>query len=312
MSGSSKGRPILRLAVSAADSADDKRLENALAEIAIQSANISISTQPQGRLYGLDGRTESELDSICDRLRDQYHLTINVGSPEAVLIETIRKRAEGEGKYIRQTGGSGNYGHCKLRIEPNEPGKGYEFINKIRAEAVPIQYIDPIDQGIQAAMESGILAGFPMVDVKVALFDGSYHELDSNEVAFKFAGSIAFKEAAKQASPVLLEPMMALEIDVPEDLIAEVQSEIRTHRGRVECIQTTNGFSKIEAIVPLSELLTSASTGFAECPTKFVGYEAVRGGGPSDENTSGVTANKPNRPRPGSRSTTARFNPEEE
>jgi elongation factor G len=124
MSGSSKGRPILRLAVGAADSADDKRLENALAEIAIQSVNISISTQPQGRLYGLEGKTESELDSICGRLRDQYHLAINVGPPEAVLIETIRKQAEGEGKYIHQTGGSGNYGHCRLRIEPNEPGEG--------------------------------------------------------------------------------------------------------------------------------------------------------------------------------------------
>jgi elongation factor G len=190
--------------------------------------------------------------------------------------------------------------------------KANEFINEIRAEAVPTQYIKPIDQGIQAAMESGILTGFPMVDVKVTLFDGSYHELHSNEVAFRFAGSIAFKEAAKQASPVLLEPMMTLEIDVPEGHIAGVRSEIHTHRGRVECVKTTDGISQIEAIVPLSELLTSTFTGLAECPMKFVGYEAVRSSGPSDENASGVTANKPNRPRPGSRSMMARFNPEEE
>ena len=134
------------------------------------------------------------MNRFCDRLRDDYHCAINVSPIKAVLLETIRKQTEAEGKYIRQTGGSGNYGHCRLRIEPNQPGKGYEFINDIKSGVVPKEYIKPIDQGIQGAMEVGILSGFPVADVKVTLFDGSYHDVDSNEMAFKFAGSMAFKE----------------------------------------------------------------------------------------------------------------------
>jgi elongation factor G len=161
-------------------------------------------------------------------------------------------------------------------------------------------------------MELGILEGFPVVDVKVTLYDGSYHEADSNEMAFKFAGATAFKEAAKKASPVLLEPMMAVEIEVPEELTAAIRSEIQTHRGRVENKLAANGFSEIKAVVPLSELLASSSIGLTEFPMEFAGYEAVRDNGSSDENGLGVTANKPNDPRPGSRSAMAQRPPEEE
>ena len=311
MGESISGGAILRLVISAVNDADDRRLRTALVQIAGQNTSVTINAQPQEGLYSLDGRTESELDSICDRLRDEYHLAINVGPPTAILLETVRKKAEAEGKYIRQTGGSGNYGHCKLRIEPSEPGKGYEFVNEISDGSVPSKYISSIDQGIQAAMRRGVVAGFPVVDVRVTLYDGSYHETDSNATAFTFAGSIAFKEAAKNATPVLLEPMMAIEIEVPQELSAATRNEIHLHRGRVESSVTGNGFSEIRAVVPLSELLVSDS-GIAVCPMEFVGYEAIQDNGSSDESGPGVTASKPNGPKPSRRSEMARPDPEDD
>lgn len=303
----------MRMAVSAVDVADDQRLQSALAEIAGQRhPSVIINPYPQDRLYDLEGTAESELDLICDRLRDDYRIAINVAPPQAILIETIRKQAEAEGKYIRQIGGSGNYGHCKLRIEPGELGTGYEFINEIRGGSVPRDYIESIDQGIQAAMRQGVLAGFPVVDVRVTLYDGSYHETDSNPLAFTFAGSIAFKEAAKKASPVLLEPMMAIEIEVPEELVDLTRHEVYTHRGRIESNVATNGFSEIKAVVPLSELLASASGVFDEAPMEFAGYEPARDDRSPDENGSGVTANRPSGPRPRRRSEIALPEPEDE
>ena len=310
MSESSKGRAFLRLVISAVDSTNDTYLQAALVRIARQNTSVTFNAQPRGGRYSLEGRTESDLDSVCDRLRDEYHLAINFGPPTAVLLETVRKQAEAEGKYIRQTGGSGNYGHCKLRIEPNEPGEGYKFINAISGGSVPSEYIRSIDQGIQTAMRQGILAGFPVVDVRVTLYDGSYHETDSNAAAFTFAGSIAFKEAAKYANRVLLEPMMAIEIEVPEELSAATRNEIYAHRGRVESNLSENGFSEIRAVVPLSELLVSDS-GIAVYPMEFVGYEAVQDNGLSDENGSDVIANKPNGPKPGGRSELAGPDPED-
>ena len=302
----------MRLLVSPLNGADNTRLQAALVEIAGQNTSVSVNAQPQEGHYSLEAMTESALDSVCDRLRDDFHLSIDVGPPAAILLETVRKQAEAEGKYIRQTGGSGNYGHCKLRIEPAEPGKGYQFINDTRAGSVPSEYIDSIDQGIRAAMKQGVLAGFPVVDVRVTLYDASYHETDSNPYGvLTFAGSIAFKEAAKKASPILLEPMMAIEIEAPEELAAATRHEVYAHRGRIESSVTANGFSEIEAVVPLSELLVSSS-GIAMCPTAFAGYEAVRDSGSSDENGSGVTANKPDRPRPGRRSEMAQPDPEDD
>jgi elongation factor G len=311
MSEPSKGRPILRLVISAVNSADGPELQAALSRIAGQNSSVHINAQPQEGYYSLEGRTEADIDSICDRLRDEFQLPIHVGPPTAILLETVRKRAEAEGKYIRQTGGSGNYGHCKIRIEPDEPGKEYEFINDIKGGSIPNEYIESIDQGIQAAMRQGVLAGFPVVGVRVTLYDGSYHETDSNPMAFAFAGSIAFKEAAKKASPVLLEPVMAIEIEVPEELAAAIRHDINAHRGRIESNVTANGFSEIKAVVPLSELLVSA-TGIAVCRMDFAGYEAVRDSGSEGENGSGVTANKPNGPRPGRRSETTRSDPEDD
>jgi elongation factor G len=305
MSESNRDRPFLRLVVSSLNASDDTHLKAALVQIAGQNTGVHLNAQPQEGYYRLEGMTESELDSICDRLRDEYHLAISVGPPTAILLETVRTQAEAEGKYIRQTGGSGNYGHCKLRIAPDEPGKGYQFINDIRGGSVPSHFIDSIDQGIRAAMKQGVLAGFPVVDVRVTLYDGSHHDTDSNPMAFTFAGSIAFKEAAKKARPVVLEPMMAIDIEVPEELAAAIQREIYTHRGRIESNVVDSGFIEIKAVVPLSELLVSSS-GIAVCPMQFAGYEAVRDNGISDENGSGATSNKPRAPGPNSRSEVAR------
>jgi elongation factor G len=312
MSESSNDRPILRLVVSPLNGADNTCLQAALVEIAGQNTSVSVIARPQEGHYSLEATTESALDTICERLRDEYHLLIDVGPPAAILLETVRKQAEAEGKYIRQTGGSGNYGHCKLRIEPAEPGKGYQFIDDISAGAVPSEYIDPIDQGIRTAMKQGVLAGFPVVDVRVTLYDGSYHETDSNPMAFTFASSIAFKEAAKKASPVILEPMMSLEIEVPQEIVPAIRREISVHRGRIDHELTGSGLNEIRATVPLSELLSVAPGGLAEFPMKFSGYEPVRDSGLPDDGKAGVTANKPNYPRKGSRSEVTPWTPEEE
>jgi elongation factor G len=289
------------LTLSAVDVAHDERLREALAQIAGQGPGVSINAHPEST-YTLSGNSESRLESICDRLRGEYKCAINVSTIKAALLETIRKQAEAEGKYIRQTGASGNYGHCQLRIEPNEAGKGYEFINDIKGGVVPKEYIAAIDHGIQGAMELGILAGFPVVDVKVTLFDGSYHEVDSNEMAFKFAGSMALKEAAKKACPIIMEPVMAVEIEVPERLGATIRHQVHGHRGRIESERIVEGLSEIKAVVPLSELLNLASKGLAQFPMEFAGYEAVPDDGSSTDSGTGVTANKPNSPRPRRRS----------
>jgi hypothetical protein len=171
-----------------------------LSRLADEDPTFKVHTDEESGQTIISGMGELHLEILVDRMKREYKVEANVGEPKVAFRETIRKKAEAEGKYIRQTGGSGNYGHCKLRVEPNEPGKGYEFINEIKGGSVPKEYIKPIDQGVQGALELGILAGYPLVDVKVTLYDGSYHEVDSNEMAFKFAGSIAFKEAARKAS----------------------------------------------------------------------------------------------------------------
>jgi elongation factor G len=222
---------------------------------------------------GLVINGEDELQLIEVRTKILQNHRSEIGALKINFRETIRKTAEAEGKYIRQAGGSGNYGHCKLRIEPNEPGKGYEFINAIKARSVPKEYIEPIDQGVQDAIKLGILAGYPLVDIKVTLFDGSYHEIDSNEMAFKFAGSIAFKEAARKASPVLLEPVMAVDVTVPEEHMGAIIGDIKSRRGRIEGMERVGGSQLIKAIVPLAELLSSSAHGGPRYAMRFVGYE---------------------------------------
>ena len=195
--------PVISVAIEPKTKADQEKMGIALSRLADEDPTFKVRTDEDSGQTIISGMGELHLEILVDRMKREHKVEANVGEPKVAFRETIRKPAEAEGKYIRQTGGSGNYGHCKLRVEPNEPGKGYEFINDIKGGVVPKEYIKPIDQGVQGALELGILAGYPIVDVKVTLYDGSYHEVDSNEMAFKFAGSIAFKEAARKASPVL-------------------------------------------------------------------------------------------------------------
>jgi elongation factor G len=271
--------PVISVAIEPKTKIDQEKMGVALARLAEEDPTFKVHTDEDSGQTIISGMGELHLEILVDRMKREHKVEANVGEPKVAFRETIRKAAEAEGKYIRQTGGSGNYGHCWLRIEPNEPGKGYEFINEIRGGVVPKEYIKPIDMGVRGAMEGGILAGFPMVDVKVALTDGSYHEVDSNENAFKIAGSVAFKEAAHRAKPVLLEPVMAVEVTVPEEFMGVIIGDINSRRGRIEHVEHAAGSQVIKAMVPLKEMfgyvneIRSATQGRASYSMQFSRYE---------------------------------------
>ncbi len=222
---------------------------------------------------------ELHLEIIIDRMMREYKVEANVGKPQVAYRETIRKHSEAEGKYIRQTGGRGQYGHVKLYVDPNEKGKGFEFVNDITGGSVPKEYIRPIEQGIKEAMEGGVLAGYEMVDVKVTLYDGSYHEVDSDEMAFKIAASIGFKEAARKASPVLLEPISSVEVVVPEEFMGVIIGDLNARRGRIEGLEHRAGSQVIKAMVPLAEMfgyatqMRSSTQGRATYSMHFAYYD---------------------------------------
>jgi elongation factor G len=270
---------VISVAIEPKTKADQEKMGIALSRLADEDPTFKVRTDEDSGQTIISGMGELHLEILVDRMKREHKVEANVGEPKVAFRETIRKVAEAEGKYIRQTGGSGNYGHCKLRVEPNEPGAGYEFINGIKGGVVPKEYIKPIDQGVQGALELGILAGFPIVDVKVTLYDGSYHEVDSNEMAFKFAGSIAFKEAARKASPVLLEPVMAVEVTVPEEFMGVIIGDINSRRGRIEGMEHAAGSQVIKAIVPLKEMfgyvneIRSSTQGRASYSMQFARYE---------------------------------------
>jgi elongation factor G len=271
--------PVISVAIEPKTKADQEKMGIALSRLADEDPTFKVRTDEDSGQTIISGMGELHLEILVDRMKREHKVEANVGEPKVAFRETIRKVAEAEGKYIRQTGGSGNYGHCWLRIEPNEPGKGYEFVNEIKGGTVPREYIKPIDQGVQGALELGILAGYPIVDVKVTLFDGSYHDVDSNEMAFKFAGSIAFKEAARKASPVLLEPVMAVEVTVPEEFMGVIIGDINSRRGRIEGMEHAAGSQVIKAIVPLKEMfgyvneIRSSTQGRASYSMQFARYE---------------------------------------
>ena len=250
-------RHIISVAVSPKANADRIGLQHALNEIAQQDSTIRIGTT-NGQTI-VSGMGELHLESVCARIWDEYKIEVEVGDPQITYLETIRKQAEAEGKFIRQTGGSGQYGHVKLRLSPNEPGKGFEFEDATKGGSVPKEYIKPIEMGIKEAMEGGVLAGYPMVDVKASLYDGSYHEVDSNELAFKIAASMAFKEAARKASPVLLEPVMSVEVVVPEEYMGTIIGDLNSRRGRIEGIEHRAGSQVIKSMVPLAEMFGYAT-----------------------------------------------------
>jgi elongation factor G len=273
--------PVISVAVEPKTKADQEKMGMALAKLAQEDPTFKVHTDPDSGQTIISGMGELHLEIIIDRMMREYKVEANVGKPQVAYRETVRKHSEAEGKYIRQTGGRGQYGHVKIQLDPQEPGKGYEFINDIVGGTVPKEYIKPIDQGIQEALEGGVLAGYPVVDVKVTLYDGSYHDVDSNEMAFKIAGSMAFKEAARKASPVLLEPVMAVEVVTPEDYAGAIMGDLSSRRGRIEGMEHRAGSQVIKAIVPLAEMfgyathMRSSTQGRAEYSMHFGRYEEV-------------------------------------
>jgi elongation factor G len=271
--------PVISVAVEPKTKADQEKMGMALGRLAQEDPTFKVHTDPDSGQTIISGMGELHLEIIVDRMMREYKVEANVGKPQVAYRETIRRNAEGEGKYIRQTGGRGQYGHAKVRLEPQPPGTGYEFVNDIVGGSVPKEFIKPIDQGIKEAMEGGVLAGYEMVDVKAILYDGSYHDVDSNEMAFKIAGSMAFKEAARKASPVLLEPVMAVEVVTPEDYAGVIMGDLSSRRGRIEGMEHRAGSQVIKAIVPLAEMfgyathMRSSTQGRAEYSMHFARYE---------------------------------------
>jgi elongation factor G len=271
--------PVISVAVEPKTKADQEKMGMALAKLAQEDPTFKVHTDPDSGQTIISGMGELHLEIIVDRMMREYKVEANVGKPQVAYRETIRKHSEAEGKYIRQTGGRGQYGHAKIYLDPQPAGTGYEFVNDIVGGSVPKEFIKPIDQGIKEALEGGILAGYPMVDVKATLYDGSYHDVDSNEMAFKIAGSMAFKEAARKASPVLLEPVMAVEVVTPEDYAGAIMGDLSSRRGRIEGMEHRAGSQVIKAIVPLAEMfgyathMRSSTQGRAEYSMHFARYE---------------------------------------
>jgi elongation factor G len=271
--------PVISVAVEPKTKGDQEKMGVALARLADEDPTFKVRTDIDSGQTIISGMGELHLEILVDRMKREHKVEANVGEPRVAFRETIRKHTEAEGKYIRQTGGSGNYGHAKIRLEPNEPGKGVEFINEIKGGSVPREYIKPIEQGIREAALGGILAGYELVDFKATLYDGSYHEVDSNEMAFKIAGSMAFKEAARKASPVLLEPVMAVEVTVPEEHMGTIIGDINSRRGRIEGMEHVGGSQVIKAMVPLKEMfgyvndIRSSTQGRASYTMQFARYE---------------------------------------
>src|SRR2546422_364101 len=271
--------PVVDVAIEPKSKADEEKLANALQRLSEEDPTFRVRTEEETGQTVISGMGELHLEILVDRMMREFSVQANVGKPQVSYKETLRKHAEAEGKYIRQTGGRGQYGHVKIRLEPQQPGAGYEFVNDIVGGVVPKEYIKPVDQGIREAMEGGVLAGYEMVDVKAILYDGSYHEVDSNEMAFKIAGSMAFKEAARKASPVLLEPVMAVEVVTPEEFSGVIMGDLSSRRGRIEGMEHRAGSQVITAIVPLAEMfgyatqMRSNTQGRAEYSMHFARYE---------------------------------------
>jgi len=251
--------PVISVAVEPKTKADQEKMGMALQKLAQEDPSFQVRTDEESGQTIISGMGELHLEIIVDRLKREFKVEANVGNPQVAYRETIRKQVEQEGKFIRQTGGRGQYGHVYLRIEPQEPGTGYEFVNSIVGGVVPREYIGSVDKGIKEQMENGVLAGYPVVDVKVTLYDGSYHDVDSSEMAFKIAGSMAFREGALKASPVLLEPLMFVEVVTPEEFMGDVMGDLNRRRGLVKGMEDSPSGKIIRAEVPLSEMFGYAT-----------------------------------------------------
>lgn len=251
--------PVIRVAIEPKTKAGQEKMGIALMKLAEEDPTFKTYTDEETGQTIIAGMGELHLEIIVDRLLREFKVEANVGKPQVAYKETITKTVEQDTKYARQSGGKGQYGHCKIRLEPNESGKGYEFVNGIVGGAIPKEYIPAVDAGIKGAMEAGILAGYPVVDVKVTLYDGSYHEVDSSEMAFKIAGSMAFKEACRKAGAILQEPIMKVSVNVPEDYMGDVIGDLNSRRGQIQGMEARSGAQQIDAFVPLSEMFGYAT-----------------------------------------------------
>ena len=273
--------PVISVAVEPKTKADQEKMGVALQKLAKEDPSFRVHTDEESGQTIISGMGELHLEIIVDRMKREFKVDANVGKPQVAYRETIRKSVEQEGKFVRQTGGRGQYGHVFLRIEPKEPGTGYEFVNAIVGGVVPKEYIPAVDKGIQEAMESGVIAGYPVVDVKVTLYDGSYHDVDSSEMAFKIAGSMGFKEGVRKANPVLLEPIMKVEVVTPEDYMGDVMGDLNRRRGQTTGMDDAPTGKIIRAEVPLAEMfgyatdLRSMTQGRATYSMEFSKYSEV-------------------------------------
>ena len=270
--------PVISIAVEPKTKADQEKMGLALSKLAQEDPSFKVSTDQESNQTIISGMGELHLEIIVDRLKREFSVEANVGKPQVAYRETIKTTIEQEAKYIKQSGGRGQYGHVWLKLEPQEPGKGFEFVNAIVGGAIPREFINPVEKGVKEQMENGVIGGFPVVDVKVTLFDGSFHDVDSSEVAFKVAAAQAFKEGAKKAKAVILEPVMSVEAVTPKDYLGDVTGDLNRRRGIVLGMEDTVSGNVVKAEVPLSEMfgysttLRSMSQGRATYTMEFTKY----------------------------------------
>jgi elongation factor G len=273
--------PVISVAVEPKTKPDQEKMGIALGKLAKEDPSFRVHTDPESNQTIISGMGELHLEIIVDRLKREFKVEANVGKPQVAYRETIQASVEQEGKFVRQSGGRGQYGHVNIKIEPLEPGSGYEFVNAIVGGVVPREYIPAVDKGIQEQMANGVIAGYPVVDCKVTLYDGSYHDVDSSEIAFKIAGSMAFKDGAKKAKPVLLEPIMKVEVSTPEDYMGDINGDLNRRRGVLQGLEDAPLGKIVRAEVPLSEMfgyatdVRSMSQGRAAYTMEFSHYSIV-------------------------------------
>jgi elongation factor G len=273
--------PVIDVAIEPKTKADQEKLGEALQRLAEEDPTFRVSSNEETGQTIISGMGELHLEIIVDRMKREFHVEANVGKPQVAYKETITKKVTAEGKFVRQSGGRGQFGHVYIELEPNEKGKGFEFENAIVGGSIPKEYIKPTEQGIIEAMKNGVMAGYPVEDIKVKLVDGSFHAVDSSEMAFKIAGSMAFKDGARKAGPVILEPIMAVEVVTPEEYLGDVMGDLSSRRGHIEGMNQRKDAHVVKSMVPLSEMfgyatvLRSMSQGRALYTMQFSHYEHV-------------------------------------
>ena len=273
--------PVISVAVEPKTKSDQEKMGLALQRLAKEDPSFRVSTDQESGQTIIAGMGELHLEIIVDRMKREFKVEANVGKPQVAYRETIRAKVEQEGKFVRQSGGRGQYGHVWLKIEPQEEGKGYEFVNGVVGGSVPREYVPAVDKGVKEALEGGVIAGYPVVDIKVTIFDGSYHDVDSNEMAFKIAGSMAVKEGVRRAKPVLLEPIMKVEVVTPEDYYGDIVGDLNRRRGQIIGMEDSVSGKVVTAEVPLAEMfqystsMRSMSQGRATYTMEFAKYLEV-------------------------------------